>query len=66
MTKSKGRVKYKPSSKKWFIVREMYLRIKATTLVGYRVMWKLERPLQIKIILWRNGTLTKENLLKRG
>lgn len=69
LTEDKDRVEWLLSDKKKFVVRDVYLFLKSSPLVGFRGIWKLKMPMKIRIFLWlmiKNSILTKDNLAKRG
>lgn len=40
------------NKKNKFVVKELYMLLKSSPLVGFRGIWKLRMPLKIKIFLW--------------
>lgn len=52
-----------------FIVRSLYLQLRATATVHYKGIWDIKNPLKVKNFIWlmvKNSVLTKDNLLRRG
>jgi hypothetical protein len=69
LTEEIDRVKRKSGMSGKFIVKDLYLQLRAEGSFPRKFHWKMKIPVKVRIFMWevpKNGILTKNNLLKMG